>query len=77
MTLDDHFRDQLSREEYRQRVIANCDNRNEIGPLEDGFQYFWIKDRGALSAFDLRILADELDRRNKDWQEQIDRALSQ
>lgn len=57
-------------------MIANCDKYNEIGPLDDGFQYFWIKNRGALSANDLRIIADELDRRNKDWQEQIERDLS-
>lgn len=62
-------------EEYRQRVIKRCDVFCEIGPLDDGFQYFWIKDRGAMSATDLRIIADELDQRNKDWQEQIEREV--
>ena len=63
-------------DEYRQHVIETCEEFCEIGPLDDGFQYFWIKDRGAMSATDLRIIADELDRRNKDWQEQIERDLS-
>ena len=62
--------------EHRDKVIASCDKYNEIGPLDDGFQYLWIKDRGALSASDLRVIADELDRRNKDWKEQIERDLS-
>ena len=62
--------------EHRERLIANCDKYNEIGPLDDGFHYFWIKDRGAMSAADLRVIADELDRRNKDWQEQIEQDLS-
>ena len=60
------------REEHRQRVIASCDKYNEIGPLEDGFQYFFIKDRGALSAFDLRVIADELDARNKASHEHVE-----
>ncbi len=64
------------KKEHRERVIASCDKYNEIGPLDDGFQYFWIKDRGAMSAADLRVIADELDRRNKDRQEQIERELS-
>lgn len=62
-------------EEYRDRLIANCDKYDEIGPLDDGYRYFWIKDRGALSARDLRIIADELDRRNKEWDEHIQREI--
>ena len=62
--------------EHRERVIANCNQHNDIGPLDDGFQYFWVRERGALSASDLRAIADELDRRNKDWREQIERDLS-
>lgn len=63
-------------EEYRQRVIAGCDKHDEIALLDDGFQYFWVQGRGAMSAFDLRIIADELDRRNKAWQDQIEREFS-
>lgn len=45
--------------------------------MDDGYQYFWIKDRGALSAANLREIADELDRRNKDWDETVRRELSE
>jgi len=61
---------------YRSRIIALLDKNKDIGPLDDGFQHFWIKDRGALSATDLRIIADELDARNADWKAQMDVALS-
>jgi hypothetical protein len=53
-------------DEHYQKVISNCHEDNLIGPLEDGYQYFWTN-RGALSARDLRIIAEELDRLNKDW----------
>lgn len=59
----------------RKIVIDGCYKHDEISPLDDGFQYFWIKNRGALSAFDLRVIADELDRRNKEWKETIEREL--
>ena len=39
--------------------------------MDDGYQYFWIANRGALSASDLRIIADELDRLNADWDAQV------
>ena len=51
-------------EEYRQKVIASCDRYNAIAPLDDGSYCFWVKDRGALSASALRVIADELDRRS-------------
>ena len=60
---------------HRLKVIAIVNEHKDIGPLDDGYQYFWIKDRGALSATDLRIIADELDARNKDWREQVERDL--
>lgn len=61
-------------EEYRKRVLENSD----IGPLEDGFQYYFLAGlHGALSANDLRIIADELDRRNATWQKQIEQDLSE
>lgn len=62
--------------EHKKAVIDRCDKYNEIVELEDGFKYFWVKDRGALSAGDLRIIADELDDRNKDYQEQVDSYLN-
>ena len=61
---------------HRRKVLAGVIKHREIGLLDDGFRYFWVKDRGAFSATDLRIIADELDARNKDWAEQIERDLS-
>jgi hypothetical protein len=62
--------------EHRERIIAHCRKYNDIGPLEDGFQYFWVENRGAMSAADLRVIADELDRLNKDWQDELDHIAS-
>jgi len=61
---------------HRRKVISGLNKYKEIRPLDDGFQHFWVKDRGAFSATDLRIIADELDARNKDWREQVERNLS-
>ena len=52
----------------KEKIIKSSD----IGYLEDGYQYFFAnKDRGALSANALRVIADELDRRNFLWDKQV------
>lgn len=56
-------------EERRKVVVSKSLER--IGPLDDGFQYFWI-DGGAASAFDLRCIADELDKINAPLKSEID-----
>jgi hypothetical protein len=43
----------------------------EYGPLDDGFIYYFPSKGGALSAEVLRVIADELDRRNKAWDDDI------
>lgn len=40
--------------------------------FEDGFVYFWPTGQGGFSAHQLREIADELDLRNKDIQNDID-----
>ena len=55
----------------RRNVISTVKRNNDIGPNDDGFQYFWVKDRGAFSANDLRVIADELDRMNEEWESRI------
>lgn len=55
------------------RIVEIAAARGEFWPLEDGFIYYWPKKRGALSAGNLRELADELDRRNEPWSKHIDR----
>jgi len=44
---------------------------NEIVTLEDGFKYYWPAGSGALSAHNLREMADYLDELNKDWDTQL------
>ena len=40
---------------------------------DDGFVVFWpIPTRGGFTAHDLRLIADELDRRNAKWSAEID-----
>ena len=49
----------------------------DLLPAEDGY-YYWYppKEAGILGAHHLRWIADELDRRNKEWDEVINRELS-
>lgn len=39
--------------------------------IEDGYKVYWVENRGYLTASQLREIADELDRLNKDWDEQV------
>lgn len=67
----------MTPEKYRKHIIDICDKNSNIGPLDDGYQYYWPNsaDRGAYSAEVLRIIADELDKRNKWWDEQVQQAF--
>jgi hypothetical protein len=54
-------------------IIRMADERREFIQLEDGFIY-WVptENKGAFAPYILRILAQEIDRRNAPWQKQID-----
>ena len=54
---------------YQNRIleVVQDDLYQEI----DGF-YYYNTPKGCLAASALRIIADELDKRNKDWNEIID-----
>jgi len=55
------------------RIIQKIDEAGEWLTLDDGFLYFDPRPAcGALSAANLREIADELDRRNAEWAKQID-----
>jgi hypothetical protein len=54
------------------RIIELADERGEFVYLEDGFLYYEPKGVGCISSNDLRILANELDKRNKKWSDEID-----
>lgn len=57
---------------HERRVIEVLDKRGDLVTLDDGFVCFWpLGNGGALCSHDLRIVADELDRRNADWEKQI------
>lgn len=54
-------------------IIAASDEHGDFVTGDDGFVVFWPEgQRGAFEAWHLRIIADELDRRNAPWAAQID-----
>lgn len=53
------------------RIVEIAEESKEFVMLEDGFVYYWPNKSGAISAHELRALADEIDRRNRDWHDQI------
>jgi len=53
-------------------LVKKCDDHNEFVTFDDGFVYFWPKGYGGLDAVCLRIIADELDKRNAEWKQNID-----
>ena len=53
-------------------IIKKIDKRGEFVYLEDGFLYYAPEGKGCISAHELRTIADELDKRNKAWEKQID-----
>ena len=64
------------REEYRKKILDAAYKYGDISPSDDGFQYYWGTQRGALSAESLRVIADELDRLNGPWEQQINEYFS-
>ena len=63
-----------TRDEYASRIIKKADEAGDIFTLEDGFFYFGPSTGGAMSAELLRVIADELDRRNEGWASTIKQA---
>lgn len=53
-------------------IVELAEKNGEIVMLEDGFWYYWLDNKGAIPAYQLRQLADELDKRNEKWEQQID-----
>lgn len=45
--------------------------QSELVALDDGLFYFWPTKKGALSSDELRAIADELDKKNKEWKEKL------
>jgi len=54
------------------RILAEADKRKEFVTGEDGYVVYWpAKLGGAYSSWVMRLIADELDRRNADWDRQM------
>lgn len=54
-----------------QDIIKLIEARGEFITLEDGYVHYWPKSGGALAAAVLRVIADELDKRNAEWDKQV------
>lgn len=54
-------------------IIKLAHERNEFVVGDDGYYYYWPNRNfsGGYPAYALRLIADELDRLNKDWDDQI------
>lgn len=55
----------------RDRILNLIAARSEIFHLEDGYLYWEPVGNGCFSAWELRVIADELDKRNKPWDDHI------
>lgn len=58
-------------------IINKINKLNEIQYGGDGFVYYVPARPGLIAAWELRVIADELDRRNADWKAQIDKELGE
>ena len=58
--------------DLKQKTINAIGENQELYQSPDGYIYFWPSgEGGAISSEQLRWIADELDRLNKDWDDQI------
>lgn len=58
----------------RKRILRGLEQHSHIVTDNDGYKLFWPSQLGCgLDAFALRVIADELDRLNRDWDEQVKR----
>jgi hypothetical protein len=62
-------------EAYRQRLIDILVKRGVIapasGPRADDTEYFWVTDDTCLSSGDLKIIAEEIAKRNKNKYDEV------
>ena len=55
-------------------IIEKIDAAGDFVTGDDGFVCFWpAKVLGAFTSHNLRVIADELDKRNKAWEEDIEK----
>lgn len=63
-------------EEYKNRVLESCKNMIAVDP-SGSFYYFWLAEGSCLNSDGLRIIADELDKRNAGYEEHFFNKLSE
>lgn len=56
-----------------EEIIKRIDERRDFVTYVDGFVYYWPTTRGHHSTHVLRVIADELEKRDKPWEEIIAR----
>lgn len=68
----------MIKHDYQKHVVETAAERGEFVTLEDGYLYYWPnkENLGALDSSTLRLLADELDTRNKPWDDKINEYFS-
>lgn len=64
-------------EKYKTRVLQACTEKNMFLQVEDGYYQFFPESIGSYYTSDsLRIIADELDKRNVTWDKEVKEALA-
>jgi len=62
----------MTKEEERERNLKVHQDRGDIVRGDDGFYVFWPTTHfGYMHAYQLRWIADELDRLNEPWEKEI------
>jgi hypothetical protein len=62
----------MTNKEEIQKIINHHEKRDEFVTDADNYVYWWPEgSKGHLAAVHLRVLADELDRRNTEWDKQV------
>jgi hypothetical protein len=56
---------------FKKRLIARAEEQDEFILNVDGYFVYWPRRVGYLNAAALRTLADELDRRNAEWDKTV------
>jgi hypothetical protein len=65
-------------EKEKARMRAVSEERGDLIMGDDGYYVYWPKGytRGYMGSYELRLLADILDEKNKAWDEEVTRELS-
>lgn len=63
----------VERDQDGARLLQLATQRREFVTFEDGYVYYCPSEARGLSTWMLRALADELDRRNREWDERVSR----